>query len=82
MVASLSDLIQHPKHIPHAQRDMPNTLDLPNLWPFYFLRQFYSLLGSSNHSLISFLCPIAPVLFSDPNVASENSTGLGLFWKL
>ncbi|MPC33689.1 hypothetical protein E2C01_027048 [Portunus trituberculatus] len=65
--AILHDPEQHPTHIPDCLGDMPNILDLfLTSNPFAFAVILSSLLGSSNHNLISVSCRISPIPPQDP----------------
>ena len=63
----LEQLVKHPTRIPDHSGDMPNILDLfLTSNPFAYSVKLPSLLGSSNHRLISVSCSIGPVLPQDP----------------
>ncbi|MPC57120.1 hypothetical protein E2C01_051094 [Portunus trituberculatus] len=59
--------MQHPTCIPDCLGDMPNILDLLLISnPSAYAVTLSSLLGSSNHNLISVFCPIFPIPPQDP----------------
>ncbi|MPC37667.1 hypothetical protein E2C01_031154 [Portunus trituberculatus] len=55
----LEQLVQHHTHIPDLLGDMPNILDTSNSSAYAVTLS--SLLGSSDHNLISVSCPISPI---------------------
>ncbi|KAK8405365.1 hypothetical protein O3P69_001722 [Scylla paramamosain] len=63
----LEQLVQHPTRIPDHLGDMPNILDLfLTSNPSTYAVILSSPLGSSDHSLISLSCLIAPISPQDP----------------
>ena len=63
----LDQLVKHPTRIPDRLGDTPNILDLfLTTNPSAYTVKLSSPLGSSDHSLISVSCSIAPVLSQDP----------------
>ena len=64
---NLEQLVQHPTRIPDRLGESPNILDLfLTTNPSAYSVSLFSPLGSSDHSLISVTCPIAPVRPADP----------------
>ncbi|MPC34339.1 hypothetical protein E2C01_027724 [Portunus trituberculatus] len=58
----LEQLVQHPTRIPDRFGDTPNILDLfLTSNPSAYVVTLSSLLGSSDHNLISVSCPISPI---------------------
>ncbi|MPC56030.1 hypothetical protein E2C01_049978 [Portunus trituberculatus] len=63
----LEQLVHHPTRIPDHLGDTPNILDLfLTSNPSAFAVTLSSLLGSSDHNLISVSCPISPIPSQDP----------------
>ena len=70
---ALEQLVHHPTHIPHRHDEESNILDLfltshSSTYSF----KLFSLLGSSDHILISVTYPIAPARPMDPDPPKKN----------